>query len=51
VSPSRNWQGQSVARALEIDPSEEENLSNEYMQKKIIHGNRYYTEKEQNTLP
>jgi len=39
------------ARALEIDPSEEEKLSNEYMQKMIPHRNRYYTETENNTLP
>ena len=39
------------ARAHEIDPSEEEKLSNEYMQKKISHRNGYYTETENNTLP
>jgi len=38
------------ARALEIDPSEEERLSNEYMQKKIPHKNRYYADTENNTL-
>ena len=32
------------ARALEIDLSEEERLSKEYMQKKIPHRNRYCTE-------
>jgi len=40
-----------MARALEIDPNEEERLSNEYMQKTIPHKNRYYTETEKNTLP
>ena len=39
------------ARALELDPSEEERLSKENMQKKIPHRNRYYTETENNTLP
>jgi len=34
-----------------MDPSKEEKLSNEYMQKKIPHRNRYYTETENNTLP
>jgi len=38
-------------RALEIDPSEEEILSKESMQKKIPQRNRYYTETENNTLP
>ena len=38
-------------RALELDPSEEERLSNEYIQKKIPHKNRYYAETENNTLP
>ena len=39
------------ARALEIVPNEEKRLSNEYMQKKIPHRNRYYTEIQNNTLP
>ena len=39
------------ARTLEINPREEEKLSNEYMQEKILHSNRYYTETENNTLP
>jgi len=34
-----------------MDPSEEEGSSNEYMQKKIPHRNRYYAETENNTLP
>ena len=39
------------ARALETDPSEEEKLSNEYMQKKILHRNRYYTENRKQYAP
>ena len=40
-----------MVRALEIDPSEQEKLSNEYMQKKILHNNRYYTETDIKMLP
>jgi len=39
------------ARALEIDPSEEERLSNEYMKKKIPRRNKYYVETDNSTLP
>jgi hypothetical protein len=39
------------ARALEIDPSEEEKLSNSYMQKKILHRHRYYTENKKKNAP
>jgi len=39
------------AGALEINPSEEEKSSIEYMQKKILHRKRCYTETENNTLP
>jgi len=34
-----------------MDPSEEEKLSNEYIQKKIPHRNRYYAETENNMFP
>jgi len=37
--------------ALEIDTSAPEKSSNEYMYKKILHRNRYYTITENNTLP
>jgi len=33
-----------MVTALDIDPSREGNLSNEYMQKKILHNNRQNTE-------
>ena len=39
------------ARAFEIDPTEEERISDAYMQKKIPHRNTYYAETENNTLP
>ena len=48
---STNPRETGKARALEIDASEEEKISNEYMQKKIPHRNRYYTETVNNTLP